>query len=216
MRWFISKGMNRIGVIVILLVLFCGTQGIAQTKHEEKVERYKNRWNNLIPRYQKLQYAGAMGLFSLGVGWDYGKKKQWESDFFLGYLPKFDGDKGHLTVTLKQNYIPWKLPIRESRWMGEPLTVGLYMNKIFGDEFWTREPDKYPDGYYGLATNTRLNIAVGQRITFNTKPIGLSKQVTLFYELGTNDLYIISYLLNRYLKFTDIFSLSLGLKFRFL
>ncbi len=204
-------------VLGLLLALSAPVSAFAvQDRYEQKVERYQNSWNRLIPRYQKLQFAGAMGVFSLGIGWDYGKNKQWESDLLFGYLPRFDGDHGHLTITLKQNYIPWKLNIKRSRWRVEPFTMSLYMNKIFGDEFWTREPDKYPDGYYGLATNTRFNLAFGQRIDFRLKPEGSSERITLFYEFGTNDLYLISAFTNKSLRVSEIFSLSLGLKFQFL
>lgn len=185
-------------------------------KHERKLQLYKKGWERLIPRYQKIQYAGSMGLVSIGVGWDYGKCKQWETDLLLGYLPRFDGHSGHATITLKENYIPWKINIKSERWKFEPFSASLYINKIFGDEFWSREPDKYPDGYYGLATNLRFNVAFGQRLHFKVKPIGLSEYLTLYYEFGTNDLYLISYFSNKYLRFTDIFNLSLGIKFQFL
>lgn len=224
MKWCIIERTGRLVAGIMILFLLFVQVGKAQKnasrknvlRHERKLENYKKGWALLIPRYEKIQYAGSMGLLSIGMGWDYGRKKQWESDLFLGYLPRFDGEHGHMTITLKENYIPWKLNLGKSRWMAEPFTVSLYMNKIFGDEFWTREPDKYPDGYYGLATNLRFNLAFGQRINFNIKPISLSSRMTLYYELGTNDLYIISYVCNRYLKFSDIFNLSLGVKFQFI
>ena len=178
--------------------------------------RYKQGWERLIPQYEKIQYAGSMGLISLGVGWDYGKREQWETDLFLGYLPRFEGKHGHVTITLKENYIPWSISVKEERWKFDPFTVSLYMNKIFGDEFWTREPDKYPDGYYGVATNSRFNLAFGQRVHFKVQPVGLSERLTLYYEFGTNDLYLISYITNKYLRFSDIFNLSFGIKLQFL
>lgn len=211
MKWCIFKW-----VAAVCLAAGIGTTAVCQTKHENKVEKYKSGWAKLVPRYNKLQFAGSMGVLSFGIGWDYGKKKRWETDLFLGYLPKFDGKEGHMTITLKQNYIPWKVNIRKSRWMFEPLTVSLYLNKIFGDEFWAKEPDKYPDKYYNVATNLRFNLSFGQRINFQVKPIGLSDRISLFYEVGTNDLYIISFFTNKYLSLADIFNLSLGIKFQFL
>ena len=38
------------------------------------------------PTHVKMQYAGGMGVLSTGVGWDYGKRRQWETDVLLGYL----------------------------------------------------------------------------------------------------------------------------------
>lgn len=185
-------------------------------EYEHKIQRYKTGWANLIPQYRKFQYAGSMGLLSVGVGWDYGRREQWETDFFLGYLPRWDGDRGYLTMTLKENYVPWQVKIRSGRLKYEPLTISLYVNKIFGDKFWESEPDKYPNGYYGFMTSCRLNFSFGQRICFKTKPIGLSEQITLFYELGTSDLYLISYFTNKYLQLSDIFHLSLGIKLKFI
>ncbi len=211
MKWWIFKGINLIVIGCIMGVSVC-----AQDRHEQMIERYKRGWNKLIPRYNKIQFAGSMGLLSLGVGWDYGKKKQWETDLFLGYLPKFAGKEGHMTITLKENYIPWKINLPKNRWVLEPFTASLYINKIWGDEFWTKEPDKYPTKYYNVATNLRFNLAFGQRIQFNFKPFGLSRHIDFFYEFGTNDLYIISYFTNKYLHLGDIFNLSLGLKFQFL
>ncbi len=223
MRWSISKWLFCFGSAVLLLagsaVRAYGDENSKvppEIKKEKKVMRYRNNWARLIPRYEKIQYAGAMGLISLGVGWDYGRKKQWETDFFLGFLPRFDGDKAHVTMTLKENYIPWKLNIKESNWIVEPFTVSMYINKILGDEFWGRLPDKYPEKYYSFVTNLRLNLAFGQRIGVKLNSGVLSNCLTFFYEFGTNDLYLISYMTNKYWKFTDLFSLSLGLKVQFL
>lgn len=202
--------------VLLLLCCFLAPALRAMTPREEKVQRYKSGWAKLIPTNGKIQFAGAMGVVSLGTGWEYGKKKQWETDIFLGYLPKFRGDKGHATITFKENYIPWRMDIRNSRWDVEPFTVSLYLNKIFGDEFWGREPDKYPKRYYNVATSLRFNLAFGQRIGFKLNSRLLSNKLTAFYEFSTNDLYVISYFTNKSLKIPDIFSLSLGLKFQFL
>ena len=213
MNWWIFK---YIFPLCVCLLLSPAASQAAMSKHEERVIRYKDGWDHLIPQYVKMQYAGSMGLMSFGTGWAYGKKKQWETDIFLGYLPKFDGNNGHATITLKENYIPWRVPLKDSRWMLEPFTVSLYLNKIFGDEFWDKDPDRYPRQYYNIATNLRFNIAFGQRINLKLKPIGLSQNFSFFYEIGTNDLYVISYVSNKYLKLADVFSLSLGVKFSFL
>ncbi|MEG0795536.1 MAG: hypothetical protein RR397_03355 [Odoribacter sp.] len=217
MKWLIIKTM-RIGWkgVLVLICLYSPLNISAQNRHKDILKTYQSNWQKLIPRYQKLQYAGSMGVISVGIGWDYGKKKQWETDFFIGYLPKFDDDEGHLTMTFKQNYIPWQLPIDKKRWEFHPFTVSMYINKIFGEDFWTKEPNKYPDGYYGLATNLRVNLAFGQRVCLKVKPVSLSDKLTFFYEVGTNDLYLISMFTNKYLRITDIFNLSLGVKFQFI
>lgn len=71
-----------------------------------------------------------------------------------------------MTMTLKQNYIPWSI------WLGkdfslEPLTTGIYFNTVFSDDFWTSEPERYPRGYYGFSTRIRTHIFLGQRVRFD-------------------------------------------------
>lgn len=109
------------------------------SRYDRRVHRYRKHWEALIPTHTKIQFAGNMGLLSLGTGWDYGKRNQWETDIFLGVLPKYQSDCTKLTFTLKQNYIPWSLQIKESRFSAEPLTCGMYFNTVFGDEFWVND-----------------------------------------------------------------------------
>lgn len=99
----------------------------------------------------------------------------------------------------------------------DPNTASLYINKIFGDEFWMKDPGRYPSkSYYGVATNLRFNLAFGQGVSMRIKPVGLSSRMKFFYEFGANDLYIISYFTNKYLRVPDIFNLSVGIKLQFL
>ena len=54
--------------------------------YRQRVERMHKGWNDIIPNIATLQYAGGIGMFSLGIGWDYGNKQQWETHLLLGYL----------------------------------------------------------------------------------------------------------------------------------
>lgn len=180
----------------------------------ERQKVYKEVWVKFIPSYLKIQVAGSMGLVSVGVGWDYGKKRQWETDAFFGYVPKYETDKSKVTFTLKQNYIPWKWKAGRKVTL-EPLTTGVYANLVFGEEFWLSEPDKYPNKYYSFSTKVRFNIFAGQRATFHIKQLKrLFNSVTAFYELSASDLNLIRGISNKYLKMDDYVSLSLGLKFQ--
>ncbi len=186
--------------------------------YDRRVHRYRRRWAALIPTHSKLQFAGNMGLLSAGFGWDYGRRNQWETDLLFGFVPKYDSSRAKATFTLKQNYIPWSLQIKESRFSAEPLTCGIYLNTVFGDEFWTSEPDRYPKGYYGFSSKVRIHAFLGQRITYDIDPKRrfTAKAITLFYELSTCDLYLISAVTNRYLRPRDYLSLSFGLKVQLL
>jgi len=175
-------------------------------------KNYRAGWAILLPEYAKLQYAGSMGFLSLGGGWDYGKEKHWETDLFIGFLPHYSTSKNKITFTLKQNYIPWKLDAG-SKFVIEPLTTGLYLNTIWGRDFWVKELEKYPNSYYAFSSKIRINVFVGQRITYKFKENrDIIKSATFFYEVSTNDLYLLSAVNNAYLKPKDYLVLSLGFK----
>lgn len=183
--------------------------------YDKRIHRYRRAWEALIPTHTKLQYAGGMGLLSWGIGWDYGKKGQWETDLLIGFIPRYSSQHFKMTMTLKQNYIPWSI------WLGdnfslEPLTTGLYFNTVFSDDFWTSEPDRYPRGYYGFSTRIRTHIFLGQRIRFDVpeRYRKFSRSITAFYELSTCDLYVVSAFNNSHLKPDDYLRLSFGLKFQ--
>jgi hypothetical protein len=200
--------------VVILLCLFFPAMLIAQSKYDRRVAQRKSQWEKLIPTHTLVQYAGGMGFLSLGTGWDYGKNNQWETDVFLGFLPKYSTDKNKITFTLKENYIPWRKDFNDY-FAYNPLVCGLYVNTIFDDDFWMSEPDKYPNSsYYSFSTKMRINIYIGQRFTFKIPPDKrvFAKEVSVFYELSSSDLYIVSAVGNGYLKPQDYLRLSFGLR----
>ncbi len=199
-------------LIILVACLPATIQATEGERYERRVRSYQRAWNRIIPTYTKLQYAGGMGLLNFGVGWDYGRKSQWETELFLGFIPKYSSDEVKATFTLKQNYIPWHKPLNRTVHI-DPLTCGLYLNTIFNDEFWTQEPDRYPKGYYGFSTRVRINLAVGQRIRFHIpqKKRRYHKSVSLYYEVSTCDFYLISVITN-HLKPSDFLRLSFGLK----
>lgn len=186
----------------------------AYSQESLDAQGYRDKWNKLIPRYGKAQFAGSIGVFSFGPGWNYSKNRL-ETDILFGFLPKFSDTRARVTFTLKQNYLPWRVNLGE-KWYFEPLNCGLFMNSIMNKRYWLSEPSKYPKGgYYKFATKVRFNIFVGQRFTFKTDRNGM-RSVSGYYEISSCDLYILSAVTNKYLKPKDYLSLALGLKIQIL
>lgn len=206
-----------LGFFVIFFLIsepsFAQADASVNQKYEKRIEKYKSAWNKLIPDHYKIQYAGSMGIASLGVGWAYGKNNQWETDFHLGIVPRYSTHRAKATITLKQNFMPWKTNIGKDFYV-ELFSCGLYINSILDGDFWTNEPDKYPNSYYSFSTKLRFNIYLGQRITYKIRPEKrtFAKALTFYYEISTSDLYIANAFTNSYLKPTDYLHLSLGLK----
>jgi hypothetical protein len=209
MKWYGFK------YTVLWLILIFPLTASAQNSYEKRMEKRQQRWNQLIPTHSQLQYAGGMGLLSGGVGWDYGKNR-WETDVFLGFLPRYSTRETKWTFTLKQNYIPWNIDAGKN-FSFSPLSCGLYANTIFDEDFWMSDPDKYPNRYYSFSTKLRFHIYVGQGVAYNIpyEKRRLLNAVTFFYEISSSDLYFISVFGNSWLKPKDYLHLSVGMKFDF-
>ena len=202
-------------LLVLLLTVFSCSIFAQESHYDRRIHRYRKHWEAMIPTQSTVQMYGNMGLVSIGMGWDYGHKKQWETDLLFGLLPPYSSGKTHLTMTLKQNFIPWSLSLN-STWAIEPLSCGIYLNTVYGPEFWTRQPERYPKGYYTFPSRVRANVYIGQRVVIHT-PVEkrwFAKEIAVFYELSTSDLYLASAVGNKYLKPRDYISLSFGLKFQ--
>lgn len=193
--------------------------------YETRLERRHRLWMSLLPSSYRFQYAGSIGLLNLGVGWDYGRNRQWETDLMFGFVPKYDKDKAFATFTLRQTYVPWTKGLYRSHernsgnyWYSwQPLSCGLFMNSVLRGDYWTKEPERYPDrDYYRFSLKIRLHIFIGQRYTIHIpkEKRYLAKECSVVWELSTCDLYVISKAVNASISFTDILSLSLGLKFK--
>lgn len=183
------------------------------TGYDKRIHRYRKNWEALVPTHMVLQTCGNMGLFSVGVGWDYGKKRQWETELLIGVIPKYDSRSVKMTMTLKENYIPWSIYLKKG-WSFEPLECGLYLNTVFGHDFWTKQPTKYESGYYPFSTRIRPNIFFGERFSMEIpkNKRKFVKSFSFFYEIGTNDIYFMRFYRNGSAGFWDVFGLSLGIK----
>ena len=223
-------------LLIISIILIYATRMIAadsvyvsqtkESRYDRRIHRYRKHWAALIPMQFVIQNAGNMGAISAGIGWNYGKRKQWETDLLFGYIPKHQSSRGKLTTTLKENYIPWSINLANifpnatdkitQQMSIEPLTASIYLNTVYGHEFWKSQPGRYPDKYYEfMSTKFRLNIALGQRVTFQIPKSKRwrSKSISLFYEISTCDLYIRAKFQDGSIPLKDMLGMSIGIKF---
>ena len=212
----------RLSFFELLFILIVLSSGSLSAKESDKQGPYERRkefhlalWESLVPRYSKIQFAGSMGMISVGGGWNY-YRNHWETDVLFGLVPRNADRHAMLTMTLKQNYIPTHIPI--GKYVDfEPFSCGLYINTLFDNDFWVKNPDRYPKGYYWFSTRIRTHVFLGERITLKLDPKKFhSKSITFFYEISSCDLYLINAFTNSYLKPKDYLSLSFGLKMQIL
>lgn len=190
MRWWSFKRMT------VLLFLVAWLSGYAV---------------DFTPSHVAVQAGGGMGIASVGTGWKYGSKKRWETDIFVGIIPKYDSSCAKPIISLKENFVPWNLKIN-GQFSVEPLTSSFYITSVLNDKFWGRQPRRYASGYYVLSTKYRLNLALGQRLTWAPHFIKKHTSLTAFYELSTCDIYILSAAGNSYLKPWDWLQLCIGIR----
>lgn len=205
---------HTVSAFVILILLLSPLSVGAQSGYEQRLERREKVWQKLIPNLYMLQYGGGIATVSAGLGWDYGRARQWETHILFGFVPKRYSHSHYWTFNIRQTYTPWSIPIKNIV-SYRPLTASLLVNSILHNDFWMSEPDRYPHGYYGFSSRMRFHIAVGQRWTFaipRDKRL-ISSQLSVYYELSTCDLYVRQKFLNSAIPFKDILSLGFGIIF---
>lgn len=194
------------------------TEQASPSRYDQRVHRYRRHWGAIIPTQVIIQNAGNMGYMSLGIGWDYGRRRQWETHLLWGFIPKYDSPRPKMTMTVKETYIPFSVYLG-SDFALEPLSTGLYVNTVYGHEFWRSQPGRYPVKYYeALSTKFRINAFLGQRLTMrvpNNRRLFV-KSISAFYELSACDLYVRAMFQDSSIKLWDILALSLGLKLQLL
>lgn len=166
------------------------------------------------PTHLALQTGGGLGMVAAGAGYTFGKGRL-ETDVLIGYVPKYYAGSTLSLVSLKVMYSPFRLPVG-NKFQVVPLTVGAYFSYTHGtinDEL----KGQYSNDYYWFSTDTRYGPLLGSRVTFLAPALaatGQPRKISLYYELGSNDLYLASYLNNRNggLGFGQLLTLALGLK----
>lgn len=164
------------------------------------------------PRHVVVQVAGGLGMVSAGAGYSYLNDKV-DTDILLGYVPKKFAGSTLTLASAKLLYSPFTVRISD-KWQVKPVSVGAYFSYTHGtinDE----ERGQYTRDYYWWSSDTRYGPLVGGRITFvrPTKATSRPRNVSFYYDLSTNDLYLQSYVTNtKGLNLGQILVLGLGLK----
>lgn len=181
-------------------------------RYHQRLERRQQNWNRLIPNLFAVQYAGDMGMFSAGIGWDYGPDNKFETHVMAGFLPKRNFSPAYATLTLREEFMPWRIRLGASPFELRPLSVSLSVNTILSNDFWTGEPDRYPSGYYGFSSRIRFHLGIGTRATFNIPPHKrfFMKQFSLYFVVSTCDLYVRQKIIDGAVPFGDIITLGIG------
>lgn len=165
---------------------------------------------NTRPLYVNFQYAGNVGIASVGAGTAFFHQKMYIG-FIYGYLPESVNDAVVHTIAIKTYYkfLPRNLSKKVSTfgYIGTNINYGITKNTYL------KYPDYFPDDYYN--TNA-IHIApfIGGKIDFS-KSNSLLEKIGIYCELGTIDKYVADMVISKQVSVFDIFSLGTGISFTF-
>lgn len=167
------------------------------------------------PHHLIGQYAGGQGLATVGAGYAV-LGHHLDLDVLAGYVPRRYSITAMGIFTAKATYSPWNLALGASHWRVRPFSVGGLVSYTASEGMNKTRDGKYEHDYYWWPAHTRLGAFVGGRVAYQLAPRARHRPphtVSLYYELGTNDLYYVSFRQNRgALSLGDILTLGLGVK----
>ncbi len=186
------------------------------SRYQHHVAHAKKTWTKLVPNQLTLQYAGSIGAWNVGLGWHYGRKLRWESELLLGFVPHGNAPDNHCTLTLRETYSPWHIKLStHRRWEFNPISVGIGVNYIFGEDFWRDDSGRVTSCYKLFNTRIRFHLALGEELKLNVpkRHRHFVRSIRAYYQLVATDVYIVSAVGNRHQRsIADWFKIGLGLK----
>lgn len=182
--------------IVILLIFAVISVSATGSKNETVIGKLTR------PDYINLQYAGNLGLGSVGLGYMSDNQKH-HLGINYGYLPSFVNSTKVHTFSLKSGFHFKKKKLSEKAFFNP--YFGTHLLYSVTDNTYLKFPSYYPTDYY--YTNAfHLAPFVGLKV-------GSRKSITRFsyVEIGSLDSYLINWIKYKRSKFADCINVCMGI-----
>lgn len=191
--------------IILLILLVNGVDVFSQISQNSDSAKYKR----YLPDYVKLQFAGGIGLISLGVGYSFLKHKL-DVSYFYGYVPKFVSTDDLHSVSLQITAKLLRYKVSKTVEI-LPLNFGWFIHHTFGSEYWIKLPSNYPEKYYWWSPGRNSGVFLGGEIRTRFLSNKTPASGTAFYiRAGSRGLYIASKFGNSSIPFSDIIEFGFG------
>ena len=193
-------------ILSAFIILLFFTKLYAQEPHLVKDKAW------YIPNYVKMQFAGNIGVVSVGAGYQLFDKVLY-SELLYGYVPESvsKADKIHL-ITIKNTFPVFRKEIAKN------LTItpiaGFTTTIDIGTTTFTTLPSKYPDDYY-VPTAFHFTLFGGVMIHKDFINSKMTNGVDFYVEMGTVETYLWYGITSKEVGLSDIFSTSIGINFYF-
>ncbi|TJZ59811.1 hypothetical protein FAZ15_13000 [Sphingobacterium olei] len=187
-------------ILLLLLSFFLADVVSAQDTLQKSDLAYK-----IMPSNIKLQFAGNIGMFSTGIGYE-SPNKRWKGDLLYGFVPRrYSGTEPIHSLTVKGKYSTLHREYKEDIHV-EWLQMGLWVNYALNEDFFFKLPSYYEPNYYLIRPGLNIGGFLGSEVRY--------KNWGLYYEVGTTDKYLIHFFKNfPSVQFNHIVSSGLGLVF---
>lgn len=191
--------MKIISTRLLLLLVFVSVNSFASGNKEAKLTK-----KIFAPDYLNFQYAGNLGLGSIGIGF-VSKNEKHNFGLSYGYLPSSVNSVEVHTVSAKGAFNFRKHNLSEKASLNA--YVGTNLLYSITNNTYLKFPGYFPSDYY--FTNA-IHLA-----PFLGIKIGSRKSISKFsyIELGTLDYYLFNRIKYRRSKFSDSLNLCMGLTF---
>ena len=163
----------------------------------------------LLPHFAQLQFAGNLGLLSIGLGYDFARDRL-HLAVLDGYLPRsISKTRGINTISFRLSGDVARLWPRH-RVEARPYAGVGALFETTGAGFYTHLPARYRDRRYYRNSAVHALCFAGVRAVFKTPHADLVRSIGLYGETGTLDSYLFYSLRNGGRHLTHIFSAALG------
>ena len=203
--------MNLKNIFIIVLTCLFFTNIIAQdaTSVKTKDKAKEKAW--YIPDYAKMQFAGNLGLLSVGAGYEVIRNVLY-SELLYGFVPKSisNAENIHL-ISIKNTFPIFTKEIGDFTF--SPI-AGFSASLETGNNSFLIVPDKYPKGYY-LPSAIHFTLFAGAQVHKEFKNQKIFKGADFYIEVGTVETYLFFALTSKEVTFNDVFSSAIGINFYF-
>ena len=192
--------------IIISLILLSSTISAAE-KEDVKQDSLKRKW--YIPRSAKVQYAGNIGFMSVGA--TYWLAGDWyQASIMYGITSSHSEAERLNTISLKNTFL-----LKQFHYKGFVIspTAGLSLIISSTHNTYRKLPDYFPEDYY-FQNKIHFSPFVGLMV-YHQLPFKTIKGIDFYSEIGTMDNYLLEAMRTDFVKYTDIWNLSLGISLYF-
>lgn len=192
--------------IVICLLLFSSTIAAAE-KEDIKQDSLKRKW--YLPRAAKVQYAGNIGFISFGA--TYNLVDNWyQLTFMYGRADSKYDPEIIRTFAFKNTFLIKQFHYKD--FIISPI-AGLSINFGSSHNTYRKLPGYFPDDYY---FQNKIHFApfVGAMV-YHPLPFKIIKGIDFYSEIATMDNYLLEAIRTDYVKYSEIWNLSLGVSLYF-